>query len=85
MLIIFFVIKGIVHFEFIPKGQTANQAYYLEILKLLHEYMHRKRPEIWSKDCTLHHDIELTRRSVSSSSAPQNRLLKWNTHPIPLV
>jgi hypothetical protein len=46
MLITFFVIKGTVHSEFIPHGQTINQAYYVEILKQLHKDMCRKRPEI---------------------------------------
>jgi hypothetical protein len=33
MLITFFNIKDIVHFEFIPQGQTISQAYYMEIPK----------------------------------------------------
>jgi hypothetical protein len=37
MLITFFHIKDTVHSEFIPWGQTVNQAYYMEMLKWLHK------------------------------------------------
>ena len=35
MLICFFDIKGLIHFEFVPQGQTVNQQFYLEVLKQL--------------------------------------------------
>jgi acyl-CoA thioesterase FadM len=47
MFITLFDIKVTVPFEFIPQGQTLNQAYYVEILKQLREAVHRKRPEFW--------------------------------------
>jgi hypothetical protein len=56
MLISFFDVKDTVHFEFIPQGQTVNQAYYVEILKRLREAVRRKMPEHWSNDWILHHD-----------------------------
>jgi hypothetical protein len=52
MLITFFDIKGIVHFEFIPQGQKVNQAYYVETLKLCIG----KRPGLWPINWILHHD-----------------------------
>jgi hypothetical protein len=50
MLITLFDIMGIVRFEFIPQGLTINQAYCVEILKWLHEAVHRKRPELWPNE-----------------------------------
>jgi hypothetical protein len=50
MLITFFDIKGNVHSEFIPQGQTVNQAYYMDVLKRLREVVRRKRPELWPND-----------------------------------
>jgi hypothetical protein len=36
--------------------QTVNQAYYVEIIKQLHEGVHRKRPELWPNNWILHHN-----------------------------
>ena len=50
-------IRGIVHYEFVPTGQTVNQFYYLEVLKRLHEKVARKRPELFANNSwILHHD-----------------------------
>jgi hypothetical protein len=65
MLITFFDIKGTAHFEFTPQGQSVNQAYYVEILKRLHEAVRRKRPEIWPNDWILHHDNAPAQRALS--------------------
>ena len=47
MLIIFVDIRGIVHKEFVPPGQTVNGKFYCEVLRRLGENMRRKWPEMW--------------------------------------
>jgi len=86
VLISFYVIKDIVHFEFIPQGQTVNRAYYMEILKRLCVAVHRKGlnfgPSIGLSTMTM---LQFRRRSLSSSLWLINPLLRRNTHPITMI
>jgi len=45
MLIVFFDMEGIVHYEYAPQGQTVNQQFYLQVLKRLRLPVSRKRPQ----------------------------------------
>ncbi|UYV69692.1 hypothetical protein LAZ67_7000258 [Cordylochernes scorpioides] len=48
---------GLVHYEFVPEGQTINHHYYLDVLRRLREAVRQKRPENWhQKNWPLHHD-----------------------------
>jgi hypothetical protein len=82
MLITFFDIKSIVHFEFIPHGQMVNQAYYVEILKWLHEVVRRKRPELWPNNWILHHNNAPAHNALS---VKQVLAQMEHPHPIPLI
>jgi len=54
---LFFILEGIVLYEFVPTGQTVNQAYYLEVLGRLRDKVRRKRPELFaSNSWILHQD-----------------------------
>ncbi|GBN44190.1 hypothetical protein AVEN_32140-1, partial [Araneus ventricosus] len=47
----------VIHYEFIPDGQTVNKEPYLEILKRLGDAIRRRRPEKWAtNDWFLLHD-----------------------------
>jgi len=53
MIITFFDIKGIVHKEFVPIGQSVNSGFYCEVLRRLRE----KVREFWREQTRLlHHD-----------------------------
>jgi len=56
MLIVFFDIRGIVHHEFVPQGQTVNAQFYCSVLRRLRENIRRKRPELWRAGNWLLHD-----------------------------
>ena len=53
MLNIFLDIRGIVHKEFVPPGQTVNGKFYCEVLRRLRGNIRRKWPEMWKNG---HHD-----------------------------
>ena len=53
----FFYWKGIVHYEFVPRGETVNKDFYQNALKRLREAVRRKRSEAWTNNTwMLHHD-----------------------------
>ncbi|UYV74934.1 hypothetical protein LAZ67_12001834 [Cordylochernes scorpioides] len=57
LLVTFFDIKGIVHYEYLEEGQTINKESYLNIMRRVHESIRLKRSEMWSsKNWIIHHD-----------------------------
>jgi hypothetical protein len=86
MLITFFDIKSIAHFEFTTHGQIVNQPYYVEILKRLREAVCKRSPKLNPAiGFSTMTKLQLTRHSPSSSFWHKNRLMKWKTNPIPLI
>jgi histone-lysine N-methyltransferase SETMAR len=54
---VFFDIRGIVHRELVPQGQTVGRKLYCEVLWRLRENIRRKRPDLWrTKKWILHDD-----------------------------
>jgi len=57
IFIVFFDLEGIVHYKYVPQGQTVNQQFYLRVLKRLRLALSRKRPQKRAAgSCALHHD-----------------------------
>ncbi len=46
-LILFFDSNGVIHHKYVPKGQTANATFYVQILDCLCKRIARVRPEMW--------------------------------------
>jgi hypothetical protein len=57
MLIVFYNIQDLVHYEFVAGGQTVNQHYYNEVLLRLREKVRRQRSHLFQNGrWLLHHD-----------------------------
>jgi len=84
MLVLFFDWKGIVHHEFVSRGQMVNKQSYLEVLAHLRDAVHRKRPELWENHtCMLTATMRrLTHRSSSAVIWQNIRHPLCPSHPI---
>ncbi len=47
MLILFHDAYGVIHLEFLPRGQTITADFYCDVLRRLKEQIRRKRPGLW--------------------------------------
>ena len=57
MLIVLFGMEGIVHYEYVPQGQTVNQQFYLQVFKRLALALYRKSSQKLAAGAwALHHD-----------------------------
>jgi hypothetical protein len=64
-MIITFFDKGIVHKEYVPKGQTVNSGFYCDVLRRMRENLRRHRPILWrEQNCLLHHDKARSHTSI---------------------
>ena len=78
----FFGIRGIVHYEFVPTGQTVNQVYYLEVLKRLREKVRRKRPKLFANNSwILHHDNAPALTALSAREFLATKQITVLEHP----
>jgi hypothetical protein len=47
LTVFFFYCEGVIHHEFLLRGQTVNEECYLKVTKTLIEAVRRKRPDLW--------------------------------------
>ena len=79
----FFYIRGIVHYEFVPTGQTVNQVYYLEVLGRLREKVRRKRPKLFAKNLwILHQDNAPAHTALSVREFLATKQMTVLDHPV---
>jgi hypothetical protein len=57
ILICFFDIRGIIHFEFVSEWTTINQTFDVKVMKRFIDVVSHKQGELW-RDCSLilHHN-----------------------------
>jgi len=70
-------VQNLVHLD---NFLNINTACYVEIQMQFREAVFQKGPQL--RPMTM---PQLTRLSPSNCYWPKNRLLKWNTHPVPLI
>ena len=82
MLLTFSDIRGIIHYEFLPTGQTFNQVYFLEVLERMREKVRRKQTELFANNSwILHHDNAPARMALSVREFLATKQITVLEHP----
>jgi len=82
MLIAFFDTEGLVHYEYVPRGQTVNKEFYKTVLQRLRDAVRRHRPEKWrSGNWILHHDNAPAHRAVTTNEFLAKHNISSLPHP----
>jgi len=83
MIITLFDIKGIVHIEFVPTGQTVNSGFYCEVLRRLREKVRRPSPLLWREQTwLLHHDNAPSHTAVLTHQFLAKNKMAVIPHPL---
>ena len=88
MMIVYFDIRGIVHVDWVPEGQTVNQVYYNEVLTNLRERVRRRRrrrrrTEMWKNGSwILHQDNVPAHNALSVKTFLTKHKITVLEHPL---
>ena len=83
MLVVLFDIQGIVHFEFLPQGQTVKQTVYKDILWCLVRSVHVKMQSLWEAHAwMLHCDYAPAYTALSICQFLAKRNIATLEHPL---
>jgi len=82
MLIAFLDIEGLVHHEYVPRGQTVHKKFYKTVLQRLCDAVRRHRPQKWhSGNWILHHDNAPAHRAVTTNQFLAKHNIPSLPHP----
>lgn len=80
MVTVFFDYRGVVHYEFLPTGQTVNKEYYLSVMRRLREAVRLKRSDLWRDNSWfMHHD----NAPAHTALVLRDHFAKNSTHILP--